>query len=93
MQSRTLSADGFMMDHKKAIAKRVMLGLPSSEAFARYALLCLVDGDAAEADRWLIVAGTRNAQLFEGTVRQLNAAARTRPEVADFLRQNGLLLR
>ena len=42
MYARTLAADGFLIDYKRDIARRVMLGKPQGETLARY--VCAVLG-------------------------------------------------
>ena len=90
MYARTLAPDGFMTDYKRAIAWRVMLGLPSGETFARYVAFSLAEGDTVEADRWLTVAGTRSPAIFEQAVMTLRVMAQDQRAVAKYLDENGL---
>ena len=90
MYVRTLKPDGFMTDYKREIARRVMLGFPTGETFARYVAFSLAEGDTMEADRWLTVAGTRNAVLFQQAVMTLRVMSQEQRAVAKYLDNNGL---
>ena len=90
MYARTMEFDGLLMDRKRETAKRVMLGIAKGETIARYVAFSLAEGDLAEADRWLIMASTRNVKLFEEAVNILHVYARTQPAVGKYLDDNGL---